>query len=729
MSATSSLEFFLRRLAPLALAGALVACSDGPVGFVPGGGGPDGGPSLLAAPAITKQPASLSVAAGAAATFEVTATGSGPLGYQWLRGGAPIAGATNAKLTLPAVATTDDKAKLSVVVSNTAGSATSADALLDVTTSIPSDPAYPTLCTGPKSTGWCWVTPVAGTKATFVDASNGLLLNGPLIFRTTDGGVHWFLATITATNIALVRDIHYASPTVAVAVGDAPGNAAITLRSTDAGATWSTVVSGVPDTLFGVSFGSAQVGAAVGVGGEIQYTVDGGQTWALAASGTTALLYSVAFGSATVGVAVGGLGTIVRTTDGGMTWTPVATTGNQYDSVKFASATTAFAVSGDGIRRSDDAGLTWTLIAGTTGMHDIDFGDPQHAVATGPGASSVHTSDGGATWTTLVGAQSNLKAVAFAGKSTVVVLGEAIQRSLDAGKTWGPTSPIALVALPPINALRYADPLVAVAVGGDSSAPLITRTTDGGATWTGVGPPTNDVLVGVDFASPTIGAAVGAGVILRTVDAGVTWTVVSSVQSRRLFGVRFASPKVGVAVGRQGLVLRTDDAGATWTPSASLGSASLTAVTFGSATTGIIGDEGGGILRTTDAGLTWSPVAAAGTGSTVASIDFADASAVVAVGSYSNIRRSADGGVTWATVVAADLFAPGGNAVRFASPTLGYIVGDRGVIRRTVDGGVTWTEAFPRFTVAFRGLDFSGPKNGLIGGQFSNILRTTTAGQ
>jgi hypothetical protein len=57
-----------------------------------------GGASV--APAITAQPQSQTVVAGANVTFSVTATGSPPPTYQWTLNGAPILGATGSTLTL-----------------------------------------------------------------------------------------------------------------------------------------------------------------------------------------------------------------------------------------------------------------------------------------------------------------------------------------------------------------------------------------------------------------------------------------------------------------------------------------------------------------------------------------------------------------------------------------------------------------------------------------------------
>jgi hypothetical protein len=84
------------------------------------------------APSITAQPQpQLLTAPGAAATFGVVASGSPPLTYQWARNGAPIAGATNATLTLANVQPSA-VGTYSVKVTNAVGSVRSMGAALDI---------------------------------------------------------------------------------------------------------------------------------------------------------------------------------------------------------------------------------------------------------------------------------------------------------------------------------------------------------------------------------------------------------------------------------------------------------------------------------------------------------------------------------------------------------------------------------------------------------------------
>jgi hypothetical protein len=86
---------------------------------------------LSLAPIITAQPQNQTRVIGQTATFNVVATGPAPLSYQWRLGGSSLNGATNSSLVLldvqPANAGT-----YSAVVSNSAGIATSSNAVLTV---------------------------------------------------------------------------------------------------------------------------------------------------------------------------------------------------------------------------------------------------------------------------------------------------------------------------------------------------------------------------------------------------------------------------------------------------------------------------------------------------------------------------------------------------------------------------------------------------------------------
>jgi glucose/arabinose dehydrogenase len=85
-----------------------------------------------AAPSITTQPTSRTVAAGASVTFSVRASGAGTLTYQWQRNQVNISGATSQDYTIASVAAADNGARFRAIVSNGGGSVTSNEAVLTV---------------------------------------------------------------------------------------------------------------------------------------------------------------------------------------------------------------------------------------------------------------------------------------------------------------------------------------------------------------------------------------------------------------------------------------------------------------------------------------------------------------------------------------------------------------------------------------------------------------------
>ncbi len=124
-------------------------------------------------PVISAQPASQTVSVGQTATFSVTATGTGNLTYQWKKNGAAIGGATSASYTTPATVASDNGAKFTVTITDTAGNVTSNAATLTVN-------APPSITSQPASK-----TVIAGQTATFSVTATG---TAPLTYQWNKGG-------------------------------------------------------------------------------------------------------------------------------------------------------------------------------------------------------------------------------------------------------------------------------------------------------------------------------------------------------------------------------------------------------------------------------------------------------------------------------------------------------------------------------------------------------------
>ena len=84
-------------------------------------------------PTITKQPSNKTVGVGQTATFNVTASGTAPLSYQWQKDRVNISGATGVTYTTPVTTSANNGDRFRVVVSNAYGKVTSNEAILTVT--------------------------------------------------------------------------------------------------------------------------------------------------------------------------------------------------------------------------------------------------------------------------------------------------------------------------------------------------------------------------------------------------------------------------------------------------------------------------------------------------------------------------------------------------------------------------------------------------------------------
>src|SRR4029077_11414330 len=92
-------------------------------------------------------PANQTVTAGEVGAVCVTATGTTPLSYQWQKKGTTIPAATSSSYSTPATSSSDNGAQFTVVVTNTAGNATSSAATLTVNAA----PVAPSITTQPTS--------------------------------------------------------------------------------------------------------------------------------------------------------------------------------------------------------------------------------------------------------------------------------------------------------------------------------------------------------------------------------------------------------------------------------------------------------------------------------------------------------------------------------------------------------------------------------------------------
>jgi photosystem II stability/assembly factor-like uncharacterized protein len=240
--------------------------------------------------------------------------------------------------------------------------------------------------------------------------------------------------------------------------------------------------------------------------------------------------------------------------------------------------------------------------------------------------------------------------------------------------------------------------LVALAAAAPAVAAPV-RTGQSGWAW-GDPRPQGNTIRSLAFAGGK-GFAVGDfGTALRTDDGGATWVGLSTGITDTLTEVRAISA-TSVVIGGGCTALRSDDGGTTFkrlpfTPSSANCRSGLTGLAFPTSQAGFFMLGDGTVLSTADGGQTFQRgtavpgTTATGGNAVPTDVEFLDATHGFAVtsGAGGTIYRTADGAGSWTSVATA---GAGLNAIRFASPTVGYAVGNGGAFLKTVDGGATWT--------------------------------------
>lgn len=229
--------------------------------------------------------------------------------------------------------------------------------------------------------------------------------------------------------------------------------------------------------------------------------------------------------------------------------------------------------------------------------------------------------------------------------------------------------------------------LVALAAFAAMSAQADVTVGHSGWSW-GTPLPQGNTLRAVEFEG-SIGYAAGDfGTLLRSTDGGATWTGVRTDTTDPL--TRISIPDANtVVVGGGCTLLASTDGGKTFKPRPlKCGGSSIASLTFPSALHGYVLLANGSLLRTTDGGSTFSPAGAIpGTASDVFFTDSNTGFAVTRSSTNGGIYRTTDGGSTW---FPRSTSAQPLNGVFFPTAGTGYAVGNSNMVLKTTDGGETW---------------------------------------
>lgn len=310
--------------------------------------------------------------------------------------------------------------------------------------------------------------------------------------------------------------------------------------STDGGASWSEAHEGLPPGVNAPFRRDARTGELyLAAGGGIARSDDGGETWEDASRGIVTikveLLSAVPGGSGgrPVILAQARLQPMKRSSDGGLTWHDLSVSGSAI-AADPADPKHLF-LAGTQLLESRDAGRTWTRLGGVPAYAThlvVNPANPRVLYLGAPGAQVFRSRNGGLTWQP---ARAGLPVDPPCDRTfcydsqirdftidpvdprvLVLSLEGQVFRSTDAGRRWRP------VPLPAEVTVLAQDPKARVLYAAGSA---LSRSTDGGATWTEIGElpaPLNDLLVDPRGGGALYAASLEAGVF-RSTDQGRTW--------------------------------------------------------------------------------------------------------------------------------------------------------------------------------------------------------------
>jgi hypothetical protein len=328
-------------------------------------------------PTITTQPSNQAANIGQPATFTVVATGTPPLTYQWKKNGAAISGATSSTYTTPGTTTSDNASQFTVVVSNSAGSATSSAATLTVNAAA----VAPSITTQPASQ-----TVTAGQTATFTVAATG---TAPLTYQWKKNGAAISGATSsTYTTPATTTSDNALQFTVVVS------------NSTGSATSSAAILTVTPATL--VSIAVTPANPSITAGGTQQFTATGtfsdsstqnltnSVTWTSSSTATatisaTGLASALKAGSTTISAASGSV-------TGSTTLTVVASSNIGVSvSPKRGGLPVSQTISMKATVTSDslNQGVTWTSTGGSFSLTSTTSGAA--TTYTAPNTAGVYT--------------------------------------------------------------------------------------------------------------------------------------------------------------------------------------------------------------------------------------------------------------------------------------------------------------------------------------------------
>jgi hypothetical protein len=293
---------------------------------------------------------------------------------------------------------------------------------------------------------------------------------------------------------------------------------------------FSSLTTPISKDLLGISFADSSTGYACGVEGTIIKTTDGGANWSILSTGLTQKLWDIKVIPQSAGkkvIAVGDNNTAIKSMDGGLTWTPQSIpflAGSFVFGIHCLDSLNYYACGGDyatitgAILVTTDGGITWskTTVPGSRFLDKLFMLAPGKGFAAGTNASfddgSVQKADLGP-WAASKTTTAILTNIWCNSSKDIIAVGVGgqILKSDNGGSTWTNHAFNSTT----LYGIGFSDPMNGFACGGIAPDNILLYTKNGGVNWFPVPFAFNGIFQSVSVAGGKVYIAGDQGRIIK----------------------------------------------------------------------------------------------------------------------------------------------------------------------------------------------------------------------
>jgi photosystem II stability/assembly factor-like uncharacterized protein len=445
------------------------------------------------------------------------------------------------------------------------------------------------------------------------------------VWKTADGGATWSATGLTLqvgqTRTIRRLAIHPTNPKILMAATSAG-----LFRTIDAGATWNAIWN---TSTFDVEFTPSDGNIVYATTTQVQKSTNAGSTFAPLTANCAGTRYNieVAKSNAKTLYTLCTNGTVQKSTDAGATWSVTAASGvtlyGYYDNVLAVSPADAniVVIAGFNMRKTTDGGATWSNVptAGHVDNHCVRFAPASSTtIFVGNDGGLFRTANGGTTWASL---NKGLAITQF----YRLGLSKITPTTMVAGAQDNGNMKLTAGAWSNITNADGMGGFIDFANNNNVYATIqygsLFRSTNGGASWTGINTPSGGAWVSPFLQNPSVANTIYAGTdkVYKSTNQGTAWAAISPALAGAgpLTILKVYLKDVFILAGDGNKLYRTTDGGGSWTDitgTLPVAANYLTDATMADSNPQVIWATFSGytagqkVYKSTDGGATWSNI-------------------------------------------------------------------------------------------------------------------------